>query len=186
MAVSDSGEDAFLHPCYVPNQKGKAGSASARQSASVLVAVSGAMTVPDPCVTIGDEGVEFGLLEGGEEPEEESADVDDLWPSWDQARLHAATREAHLGSIHSIDDLHRLRTGLGLSFRGAWQPVGLFAVLSSGRRPATGERAARQPLDSRSTATRQPLGTGGAPALLAGETGRSPTIPSVLHRARCP
>jgi len=61
----------------------------------------------DSCVTIGDEDEEFGLLEEEEEPEEEDADVDDLW---DQARLHAATREAYLDSIHSIDDLHRLST----------------------------------------------------------------------------
>jgi hypothetical protein len=46
----------------------------------------------------------FPEEEEEEEPEEDG-DVDELWS---QARLHAATREAHLDSIHTIDDLHRL------------------------------------------------------------------------------
>jgi len=52
------------------------------------------------------EDAALGLLEEEEEEPEEDGDVDELW---NQARLHAATREAHLDSIHTIDDLHRLK-----------------------------------------------------------------------------
>ena len=60
----------------------------------------------DSNVVIGDIEGEFTSVGDEEEPEEEDdKDADELW---NRARLHAATREAHLDSIRTIDDLHQL------------------------------------------------------------------------------